>query len=145
MSEEINPQHYRNGEVECIDAISAATVQKSGIEAVCVSHVIRYLWRYEAKGGLTDVMKASWYCDKLINVLQGQPVYAPLEVSKPQSGEISETLRWVGIDLGSDLLKMAADEIEVARLLLLESLAAVPQPLANRISEHLGRSHEHKA
>jgi hypothetical protein len=61
-----NPQHYRNGEVECIDALKAATVNKTGIEAVCTANVIKYLWRYEAKGGLEDIRKARWYIDRLI-------------------------------------------------------------------------------
>ena len=61
-----NPQHYKNGEVECIDALKAATVNKTGIEAVCTANVIKYLWRYEAKGGLEDIRKARWYIDRLI-------------------------------------------------------------------------------
>jgi hypothetical protein len=61
-----NPQHYRQGEVECIDALKAATVNKTGIEAVCTANVIKYLWRYEAKGGLEDIRKARWYIDRLI-------------------------------------------------------------------------------
>ena len=62
----IEPLHYRQGEVECIDALKSATVGKSGIEAVCVANVIKYLWRYEAKGGVEDVRKARWYLDRLI-------------------------------------------------------------------------------
>lgn len=41
----------------------------SGLEAVCVANVIKYLWRYEAKGGLEDVKKAQWYLERLIKHL----------------------------------------------------------------------------
>lgn len=66
----INPQHYKNGEVECIDALKAATVNKSGIEAVCTANIIKYLWRYESKNGLEDVRKARWYLDRLIQEIE---------------------------------------------------------------------------
>lgn len=62
-----HPVHYTKGGVECIDALSAATVGKTGIEAVCVANVIKYLWRYEEKNGAEDVRKAKWYLDRLLN------------------------------------------------------------------------------
>jgi len=66
----INPSHYQAGKVECIDALAAATVNKTGIEAVCTANVIKYLWRYEAKNGLEDVKKARWYLERLIQELE---------------------------------------------------------------------------
>jgi hypothetical protein len=66
----INPDHYKQGKVECIDALEAATVNKTGIEAVCTANVIKYLWRYEAKNKLEDVKKANWYLQKLIAYLE---------------------------------------------------------------------------
>lgn len=65
----INPSHYKNGKIECIDALEAATIGKTGIEAVCTANVIKYLWRYEDKNGKEDVQKAVWYINKLMNVL----------------------------------------------------------------------------
>jgi hypothetical protein len=67
-----HPPHYTAGKVECIDAIEAATVNKSGIEAVCVGNVLKYLWRYEQKDGLQSVEKARWYLDRLAKHLQGE-------------------------------------------------------------------------
>lgn len=64
-----HPSHYTQGGIECIDAIKAATVGKTGIEAVCVANVVKYLWRYEEKNGLEDVKKARWYLERLINEL----------------------------------------------------------------------------
>lgn len=72
MSDPINPDHYRQGKVECIDAIESATVNKTGIEAACTANIIKYLWRYESKNGLQDVKKARWYLDRLISVLEQQ-------------------------------------------------------------------------
>lgn len=65
-----HPSHYNQGKVECIDAMAAATINKRGIEAVCVSNVIKYLWRYEAKNGLEDVKKAQFYLNRLIDELE---------------------------------------------------------------------------
>ena len=61
-----HPRRYTKGDVECIDAIKAATVGKSGVEAVCVANVVKYLWRYEEKNGVEDVKKARWYLERLI-------------------------------------------------------------------------------
>lgn len=66
MNDKINPNHYKSGIVECIDAIESATVNKSGLEATCVANVVKYLWRYENKNGLEDIKKAQWYLEKLI-------------------------------------------------------------------------------
>lgn len=73
MKDAINPDHYKQGSVECIEALEAATINKSGIEAVCTANIIKYLWRYEAKNGIEDVKKAHWYLNKLINALEKKP------------------------------------------------------------------------
>jgi hypothetical protein len=70
MKDTINPSHYKHGEVECIDALKAATLNKIGIEAVCVANIIKYLWRYEYKGGIDDVRKAQWYLNRLIEEME---------------------------------------------------------------------------
>lgn len=65
-----HPSHYTQGGIECIDALKAATVNKTGIEAVCTANAIKYLWRYEEKNGIEDVKKARWYIDRLIKELE---------------------------------------------------------------------------
>ena len=67
-----HPSHYTRGRIECIDASYSATTGKSGIEAVCVANVIKYLWRYEEKGGLESVRKEQWYLNKLISELESK-------------------------------------------------------------------------
>lgn len=70
MKDNINPNHYRNGKIECIEALESATVNKKGIEAICVANTIKYLWRYEDKNGVEDVKKAKWYLERLIESLE---------------------------------------------------------------------------
>lgn len=65
-----HPSHYTQGKVECIDALESATIGKSGIEAVCVANVIKYLWRYEEKNGIEDVKKAQFYLNRLLATLE---------------------------------------------------------------------------
>ena len=62
----INPNHYKQGDVECIDALEAATVNLKGIEAVCTANAIKYLWRWKEKNGAEDLRKAQWYITKLL-------------------------------------------------------------------------------
>lgn len=65
-----HPSHYTKGKVECLDALESATIGKSGIEAVCVSNIIKYLWRYEEKNGIEDVKKAKFYLNRLLTTLE---------------------------------------------------------------------------
>ena len=65
-----HPKHYTQGNIECIDALKAATVGKRGIEAVCVANVIKYLWRYEKKNGIEDIRKAKFYIERLLKELE---------------------------------------------------------------------------
>ena len=65
-----HPSHYTQGKVECIDALESATIGKSGIEAVCVANIIKYLWRYEEKNGIEDVKKAQFYLNRLLATLE---------------------------------------------------------------------------
>ncbi|MHB9328061.1 DUF3310 domain-containing protein [Phytobacter ursingii] len=69
-----HPKHYTQGVIECIDAIKSVTTGKSGIEAVCVANIIKYLWRYEEKNGIEDVRKGKWYLERLISELEQQNV-----------------------------------------------------------------------
>ena len=61
----INPSHYKDGDIECIDAIksSLGDVQFKGY---LKATIIKYLWRYEKKNGVEDLRKAEWFLTKLI-------------------------------------------------------------------------------
>ena len=75
----INPNHYKQGKMECIDAIESATEGLQGIEAVCTGNGIRYLWRWKRKNGIEDLKKAKWYIDRLIKVLEDKEALAYTE------------------------------------------------------------------
>ena len=90
MKDNINPDHYKQGKIECIDALEAATVNKTGIEAVCTANVIKYLWRYETKGGLEDIKKAKWYLERLIALKENT---VKLEETLATPGKISVKLK----------------------------------------------------
>lgn len=55
-----HPNHYCSGDVECIDAIRASMTQ-AGFVDYCKGNVIKYLFRWEYKGGLQDLKKAQVY------------------------------------------------------------------------------------
>lgn len=91
MKDKVNPSHYKQGKVECIDAIESATIGKKGLDAVCTANVIKYIWRCEQKGGVEDLKKAQWYLNKMIAQYVEEPskefvhpnaVYAPESFSK---------------------------------------------------------------
>ena len=60
-----HPSHYTQGKVECIDAIESATTNLTGIVAVCIANVIKYVWRFALKNGAEDLDKADFYLQKL--------------------------------------------------------------------------------
>jgi hypothetical protein len=63
-SDPVNPSHYKQGGIECIDAIKAAT--GDGFVGYVWGNVLKYLWRWPKKGGVDDLKKAAWYLDRLI-------------------------------------------------------------------------------
>lgn len=60
-----HPLHY-SGEIECIDAIESAVAEIPANEAICVSNIIKYIWRYRNKNGMQDLKKAEWYLHRLM-------------------------------------------------------------------------------
>jgi len=61
-----HPPHYNQRNIECIDAIEAAT--DLGFEYYLQGNIIKYMWRYKYKNGVEDLKKAKWYLDKLIEI-----------------------------------------------------------------------------
>jgi hypothetical protein len=64
QADPINPGHYKQGGIECIEAIKAAT--GDGFIGYVWGNVLKYLWRWPKKGGVDDLKKARWYLDRLI-------------------------------------------------------------------------------
>ena len=64
-----HPAHYCKGGIECIKAIEAsmsAEAFKGYLKGCC----LKYLWRYEVKGGVESLQKARVYIDWLIEQAQ---------------------------------------------------------------------------
>jgi len=59
-----SPPHYNDGGIECIDAIEASMSQDA-FRGYLKGNMIKYLWRYEHKGGKEDLDKANWYLTRL--------------------------------------------------------------------------------
>lgn len=65
MADEVNePPHYKQGGIECIDAIEAALTPEE-FRGYCKGNALKYVWRERHKGGGTSLRKAAWYLDRL--------------------------------------------------------------------------------
>ena len=70
MSDPVNqPDHYRQGEIECIDAIAAALTPDE-FRGYCKGNVLKYVWRERHKGNAQSLKKARWYLDRLIGTME---------------------------------------------------------------------------
>lgn len=72
----INPNHYKQGQVECIDAIESS-MSKDQFKGYLKGNIIKYMWRYENKGKVEDLKKSQWYLDKLIESVDTPEFVAP--------------------------------------------------------------------
>jgi len=64
-----HPPHYKQGDIECIDAIKAAL--GDGYTYYLQGSVIKYIWRFEHKENpVQDLQKSAWYLDRLIGEMQ---------------------------------------------------------------------------
>ena len=62
----INPDHYKDGDIECIDAMEACSTKEQFIGYLRLN-AMKYLWRYGKKGDPREqINKAKWYLDKLL-------------------------------------------------------------------------------
>lgn len=65
---EINPSHYQ-GNIECIEAIASA-LSPEEFKGFLKGNILKYIWRESQKNGLTDLKKAQWYLEKLIDLYE---------------------------------------------------------------------------
>lgn len=67
MSDDVDmvnsPPHYRQGDIECIDAIRAALTPEE-FRGYCKGNAIKYVWRERYKGGNESMSKANYYLTK---------------------------------------------------------------------------------
>lgn len=64
------PNHYKHGDIEVIDYISAVTSSiEDGYEGYLVGNILKYVSRYMKKNGVEDLKKAEYYLKDLIERL----------------------------------------------------------------------------
>ena len=71
VSSVINPSHYKQGTIECYDAIASMLSQEE-LRGYLRGNMMKYTWRYRHKGGVTDLDKADWYFNKLKEMERGK-------------------------------------------------------------------------
>jgi hypothetical protein len=65
-----SPSHYKQGSIETIDCIIAATGEFEAI-SYCQGNALKYLHRMWHKNNpYQDVEKAVWYCKKMLELLE---------------------------------------------------------------------------
>ncbi|MBF46117.1 MAG: hypothetical protein CMD38_07620 [Flavobacteriales bacterium] len=71
MTDMVNePPHYKQGEIECKDAIKEA-LGRSGYINYCRGNAIKYIWRAPHKGNPEqDLNKAQFYLNEAIQTLK---------------------------------------------------------------------------
>jgi len=67
MNDAINPCHYKQGDIECIDSIKAALTPDE-FRGYCRGSAMAYLWRMGRKDATPqEAHKAIWYLRWLAN------------------------------------------------------------------------------
>ena len=61
-----SPAHYTQGGMEVIEAIEGLNLNYHQ------GNIIKYVSRYNMKGGIQDLQKARWYLDRLILIEERQ-------------------------------------------------------------------------
>lgn len=66
-----HPPHYNNGPAvcdKCGDCIECIEVTRH--MPFSLGNAVKYLWRWQDKGGLEDLKKARWYLDDCIKDIE---------------------------------------------------------------------------
>ena len=94
MSDNINhPSHYTSGSIECIDAIRASMTPRGFID-YCKGNVIKYVYRWDHKGGVEDLKKAQVYLGWAIEAAENlNTAHMDLFTSTEEREEIMKKIR----------------------------------------------------
>jgi predicted ArsR family transcriptional regulator len=85
MNDPINPNHYKQGGFESIDAIKAFMGEEA-FKGFLKGNCQKYLFRYEKKNGIEDLCKCQWYLERLIEVLQEEKNMADYNALQVRQG-----------------------------------------------------------
>lgn len=67
MEQVKHPDHYIQGDIECIDAIRAALTPEE-YRGFCKGNALKYIWRERYKGGNISLEKAEEYLEYIKQV-----------------------------------------------------------------------------
>ena len=64
----VNPEYYKDGDIECIDALeTVASLNSVNEEIPSQMNAIKYLWRYNNKENpFRDIQKTLWYVARIL-------------------------------------------------------------------------------
>ena len=64
----VNPEYYKDGDIECIDALeTVASLNSVKEEIPSQMNAIKYLWRYNNKENpFRDIQKTLWYVARIL-------------------------------------------------------------------------------
>jgi hypothetical protein len=93
MNDPVNPNHYKDGAIECIDAMESSMTPEA-FAGYCKGNVIKYVWRYEKKDQLEGLLKAQWYLNRLIQKVEEPSMVSleDVEIEEMASSSISQHL-----------------------------------------------------
>lgn len=88
----INPSHYKFGDMEAMPFIDAVTEfgEFRPVETPHVKDAIKYLVRYPRKNGLEDLKKAQWFINHLIEVREKIESIELMNTANPFTGKIGD-------------------------------------------------------
>ena len=64
----INPSHYRQEKVQCIDVMRFLFGDEIVLHG-CLFNIFKYLWRHADKNGEEDIEKSNWYMQELKRIV----------------------------------------------------------------------------
>jgi hypothetical protein len=68
-----SPEHYNQGQIECIDSIEAMLSVEEYI-GYLRGNSMKYRWRFRYKNGFEDLSKAQWYEGRLVKFMEDHDV-----------------------------------------------------------------------
>ena len=71
--DKLNPDHYKMGKIECIEAIESALTPDE-LRGYYKGSILKYTWRERHKNGAEDIGKAKWFADRLVELIRPDPV-----------------------------------------------------------------------
>ena len=66
-----HPDHYIHGKYETIEVLQDWLAPKE-FRGFCLGNTMKYLSRWQNKGGVEDLKKAVWYLNYIIKYMEGE-------------------------------------------------------------------------